>query len=86
LQPAAVTLAWGLEGSALLAAGFPARERALRISGLAVLLLCILKLFLNDLGQLEPLPRILSFVVLGMLLLAVSWAYTRFKPQFRRFL
>jgi hypothetical protein len=86
VRPTAITLAWGVQGGALLAAGFPARDRALRLSGLALLLVCILRLFVHDLGQLDALPRILSFVVLGLLLLAVSWTYTRFKDQLRKFL
>ena len=86
VRPTLVTLAWGLEGAALLALGFPFRERVLRLSGLALLLLCVLKLFAIDLNELEALARILSFVVLGLVLLAVSWAYTRYREQIRKFL
>jgi len=82
----AITLLWGLEGLALLGLGFPARDRVLRLSGLGLLLLCILKLFLYDLRELEALPRIISFVVLGVVLLAVSWVYTRFRDRLRRYL
>ena len=74
-----LTVAWGVEGIALLAAGFPLRDRVLRLSGMALLMSCILKLFLWDLRHLETLPRILSFMVLGLILVAVSWVYTRFK-------
>ena len=80
------TLAWGLQGAALLVVGFLARERVLRLSGLALLFLCILKLFAYDLQQLEALARILSFVVLGLVLLAVSWVYTRYHEQIRKLL
>jgi hypothetical protein len=86
VRPTLVTLAWGLEGAALLALGFPFRERVLRLSGLALLLLCVLKLFAIDLNELEALARILSFVVLGLVLLAVSWAYTRYREQIRKLL
>jgi hypothetical protein len=86
VRPTAVTLALGLEGAVLLAVGFPLRERVLRLSGLTLLLFCILKLFVHDLAQLEALARILSFVVLGLVLLAVSWSYTRFREQIRKFL
>ena len=81
-----LTVAWGLEGAVLLAAGFPVRERSLRLSGLALLLVCILKLFLFDLRQLETPYRILSFIVLGVLMLAVSWVYTQFRERIQRFL
>jgi hypothetical protein len=81
-----LTVAWGLEGIALLAAGFPLRDRVQRLSGLALLLGCILKLFLWDLRHLETLPRILSFIVLGLILVAVSWIYTRFRDRVQRYL
>jgi hypothetical protein len=81
-----LTLAWALQGAAVLAAGFLMRERVLRLSGLALLFVCILKLFAYDLRQLEALARILSFVVLGLVLLAVSWIYTRYREQIRRLL
>jgi uncharacterized membrane protein len=43
---------------------------------LAVLGLCLVKLFGHDLNSLDALPRILSFVGLGLVLLLVSWIYT----------
>ncbi|MBI4875510.1 MAG: DUF2339 domain-containing protein, partial [Acidobacteria bacterium] len=79
-----LTVAWGVEGLLLLAAGFPARERPLRLAGLALLLFCISKLFVYDLRHLETLYRILSFVALGLILLGVSWIYTRFRETIRR--
>ncbi len=81
-----LTVAWGVQGLLLLGAGFPLRERVLRLSGLVVLLVCILKLFFHDLRSLETLPRILSFMALGVILLAVSWFYTRYRERLRRLL
>ena len=81
-----LTVAWGLEGVALLAAGFSLRDRVQRLSGMALLLFCILKLFLWDLRHLETLPRILSFIVLGLILVGVSWIYTRFRERVERYL
>ncbi len=81
-----LTVAWALEGVVLLVAGFPLRERVLRLSGLCLLAACIVKVFAYDLRELEALPRIVSFVVLGVLLLGVSLIYTRFREQLRRYL
>jgi hypothetical protein len=81
-----LTVAWGLEGIALAGAGFALRERSLRLSGLALLGACVLKVFLYDLRELETLFRILSFIVLGLVLLGVSLAYTRFRDDLRRYL
>jgi uncharacterized membrane protein len=77
-----LTIAWGLQGVSILAAGFPLRDRILRRSGLVLLLFCILKLFVYDLGYLDTLPRIFSFLVLGLILVGVSWVYTRFHDKF----
>jgi uncharacterized membrane protein len=81
-----LTVAWGIEGVGLLTAGFPLRDRTLRLSGLALFLVCILKLFFYDLRQLETLYRILSFIVLGLILVSVSWVYTRFRDRVQRYL
>jgi len=81
-----LTVSWGFEGLALLAAGFALRERVLRLQGLALLLVCILKLFIYDLRNLETLPRILSFIALGAIMLSVSWIYTRFRDHVRKLL
>ena len=81
-----LTVAWGMEGLLVLVIGFPTRERVLRLSGLALFTFCVLKLFAYDLRQLDTPNRILSFVVLGLLLLGVSWIYTRFRERIRRYL
>jgi uncharacterized membrane protein len=81
-----LTLACGLEGLALLGVGILGRERILRLEGLGLLLLCILKLFIYDLRNLEMVYRILTFIALGVILLGVSWIYTRFHDQVRRYL
>jgi uncharacterized membrane protein len=81
-----LTVSWGLEGLALLAAGFTLRERVLRLEGLSLLLVCILKLFFYDLRNLETFPRILSFIALGAIMLGVSWIYTRFRNHLRKML
>jgi uncharacterized membrane protein len=77
LQSRTVTVAWGLEGLALLGVGFALVAQPLRLSGLAMLLVCLVKLFGHDLQSLDALPRILSFVGLGIVLLVVSWVYTK---------
>jgi uncharacterized membrane protein len=86
VRPSLVTLAWGLQGAALLAFGFPLRERTLRLSGLATLFICIARLFIVDLSSLDPLARIVSYLMLGAVMLAVSWIYTRFREQIGKYL
>ncbi len=80
-----LTVAWGAQGLLTLAAGFPARERTLRFCGLATFLLCVFKLFFYDLSVLATPYRILSFLVLGVLLLGASGLYTRFRETIRQY-
>ena len=82
----ALTAAWAVSGLALAAAGIVLRSRQLRLSGLALMAACLLKLFLVDARGLDAVARILSFVVLGAMLLGLSWAYTRYREEIRRFL
>ncbi len=81
-----LTMAWGAEALALLGAGFPLRDRVQRLSGLTLFMICVLKLFLYDLRELETINRILSFIVLGLILVGVSWMYTRFRDRIQRYL
>jgi hypothetical protein len=81
-----LTMVWAVEALALLGAGFPLRDRLQRLSGLALFMICVLKLFLYDLRELEMLNRILSFIVLGLILVGVSWMYTRFRDRIQRYL
>jgi uncharacterized membrane protein len=50
----------------------------LRIVGLGLLFLVTFKVFLIDAAILEGILRILSFLGLGIALIAISWAYRRF--------
>ena len=64
-------------GAALLATGFWRRSSFLRWQALVLLALTIAKVFLIDIGQLSQGLRIISFLGLGVLLLAVSYIYQR---------
>ncbi len=81
-----LTVAWGIEGVGLLISGFPLRDRTLRLSGLSLFLICMMKLFFYDLRNLETMYRILSFIVLGLIMVSVSWVYTRFRDHVKRYL
>lgn len=64
-------------GALVLAAGFWRRAAALRWQGLVVLCLAIAKVFLVDMRTLSVGYRVLSFLGLGALLMAVSFAYQK---------
>jgi uncharacterized membrane protein len=86
VQGRLLTIAWGTTAAALLVAGFSLRDRLLRLLGLTLFLVCVAKLFVYDLRELDTFSRIISFIVLGLILLGASWIYTRYREQIRRIL
>lgn len=70
---------FALYASLLTGAGIYKRVRRARVTGIALLGATMLKVFFLDLSFLQPLYRIVSFIVLGLLLLAVSYGYNRFR-------
>lgn len=64
-------------GAVLMATGFLARQSFLRWQALVLLLFSVGKVFLYDASKLSQVYRVLSFLVLGVLLLAISYAYQR---------
>ena len=68
---------WMIYGAALMVIGFRRGNAFLRWLALILLGLTIFKVFLYDLSELERVYRILSFIALGVLLLAISFAYQR---------
>ena len=80
------TIVLAFEAILCLAVGFYLARRPIRIGGLALFIFSILKVFLYDLGELDTLPRIFSFIVLGLFLIAASWAYTKYRQQLQKYL
>jgi uncharacterized membrane protein len=74
---------WSLLGLGLLWAGLRKDVRALRIGGFGLLLVAVAKVFLYDMSALDKGYRVLSFVVLGLLLLAGAYAYQRMRRDAR---
>jgi uncharacterized membrane protein len=72
---------WAATGFGAVAWGMVRRSVNIRLGGLALLMLAIVKVWTYDLSELEELARALSFVALGLLLLAGAFAYQRFKPE-----
>lgn len=74
-----LSVAWMLYASLLTLVGFMRKHKSLRLFGLGFLVMVIFKVFLFDLSNLDTPFRILSFVVLGCILLAISWLYQKYK-------
>jgi uncharacterized membrane protein len=69
---------WLVCGVALLFAAVLRRDFAMRVASLVVMLVTVGKVFLYDASELTGLWRVVSFLGLGLCLLALSWFYTRF--------
>jgi uncharacterized membrane protein len=72
-----LSVIWALYGAGLLLAGGLWRVRLLRLMALVLLSLTTLKVFFWDLSSLDRAYRIVSFIVLGAILLAVSYLYQK---------
>jgi uncharacterized membrane protein len=77
----ALTITWGVFAVALLTVGFIRLSRGLRITALVILGVTALKLLFVDLAQLEQIYRILSFFVVGLLMIGASYLYHRVEKR-----
>src|SRR5712664_3892846 len=68
---------WLVYGAALMAIGFWKRSAFVRWQSLVLIAVTIVKVFVYDVSALEKGYRILSFIALGAVLLAISFIYQR---------
>jgi uncharacterized membrane protein len=76
---ATLSVGYALYALALLSAGIRRRATLLRVLALVLLGGTLAKVMLLDLSRLEALWRILSFLGLGLLLLAASFLYYKYR-------
>jgi uncharacterized membrane protein len=76
-----LSLLWTLYAAAALAWGFLRSNPAVRYAALGLFGLTVFKVFAVDLGAVKTAYRILSFLVLGVVLLLVSLAYQKRRRQ-----
>jgi uncharacterized membrane protein len=77
LRQMGLSLLWAIVASLLILVGVRRSSKALRWQGLVLLFATVVKVFLLDLSFLERAYRITSFLVLGLVLLAVSFWYQK---------
>ena len=80
-QRLSLSVVWMVYGGAMLVVGLWRRNKLLRMMALGLLSITIVKVFFFDLASLERLYRIISFIVLGVILLAVSFLYQRLRQR-----
>lgn len=85
-QTAQVALSafWGGVGLVAIVVGLVRDIRELRLGGLVLLGIGVVKVFAYDLAELDQLYRVLSFIAVGILLLTGAYAYQRVRAVGRR--
>jgi uncharacterized membrane protein len=71
------SIAWLAFGVALLGVGIVVNSQRARLASAAVIALTIAKAFLIDMSTLTGVYRALSFICLGLVLVAIGWLYQR---------
>jgi uncharacterized membrane protein len=76
-----LSVTWGAYAIAMLAIGFWRKVRSLRLTALGLFGLTVLKLVLVDMAKVQEVYRIVSFLVLGVLMIGASYLYHRVEKQ-----
>ena len=74
-----LSVAWATFGATLFGIGLRTDARSVRLQGVAVFGVTTAKVFLFDTQGLDAVARTISFLALGSLLLAASYAYARWQ-------
>ena len=78
---ASISVLWAIFASALMVQGFRLESSAMRKTAIGLFLLTLFKVFFMDISHFSTPYRILSFMVLGLLLIGSSWLYHRFSEK-----
>ena len=81
-----LTVLWALYGIGVIVIGFLRDASRIRLAGMALLAVPVIKLFVFDVFLLEQIYRVAAFVTLGVLLLGTGLAYQRYSTELRGFL
>ena len=74
-----VSIFWGVYSLALIAFGIWKGKKHLRIGGMVLFALTLLKLFFYDISHMNTIAKTIVFVSLGVLLLIISFLYNKYK-------
>lgn len=82
MRPGGVSILWSIFAFSWLLRGIWRNVRPLRYAGLTLFTIVILKVFFRDLAELDQFYRIIAFIVLGVVVLAGSFIYLKYKETF----
>ena len=81
-----LTVLWAIYAIGVMAAGMALQSSRVRLAGMALLAVPLVKLFGYDVFLLDRVFRVVAFVTLGALLLVTGLAYQRYSHRLRGFL
>ena len=81
-----LSMLWALYAAVLIVLGIARRLRWVRLAGLSLLMVPVVKLFVFDVFELEQGYRVAAFMSLGAILVAGGFLYQKFRGTIREFL
>lgn len=76
-----LSILWGVYALFLIAVGIWKNKPALRILAIVLFSFTLIKLFLYDIADMNTISKTIVFVILGVLLLIISFLYNKFKNK-----
>ncbi len=76
---AGLSIVWGLSSFVIIWLGLVKKYKPLRVIALVVFGITLIKLFAYDIQNIPPAGKIVAFILLGVVLLVVSFMYQRLK-------
>lgn len=76
-----LSTSWILYSGTIMLTGIFTKIKSLKLTGIWITIIAILKILLFDMKNVEPLYKIIAFISLGIILLLVSYFYTKRKGE-----
>jgi uncharacterized membrane protein len=74
-----LSILWGVYAFIFISYGIWKKKKHIRIGAMLLFAITLIKLVFYDLSHLETIPKTIVFVLLGVLLLIISFLYNKFK-------
>ncbi len=79
-RKAGLTIVWALSSFVVMYLGMTKRLKKMRVVSLVVFAVVLLKLFIYDIQDISLAGKIIAFILLGVVLLVISFLYQKLKP------
>ena len=86
IKSLSLSLVWAIYATSIISAGIILRLAKLRLVGIGIMALPIIKLYIYDLWNLENEYRVALFLILGLILLASGFLYQKYNERVKEFL